>query len=365
MREAWRTMLCIVAAICFAWTTTAIAAGEEGEEPKLKGKPLSKWIAQLNHSNRGLQVRAARTLSEAPKELWAKVIPQLIPLLGNERENLRCWVAQVLGNYGPEARAAVPGLLPLLEGTQFERNRAAAAKALGLILKDAKPGKEVEKVAQALSEKYNEEYDKYSDVRREAVRAIGMIGPAAKTVIPKLHRALIDYRKYSREHQMVRQQASWACGRMGPPAKMHIDRLISMLHQEGHQLPEIAWAIGRIGPVHENVVPNLVDKMEKNMNSPGLVMRSLEALESFGEKSAGSVDFLVYYMKNGRPSTDTLIQTLKTLKAIGSKAKKATALVEQYKDIKEFRPHHQPAASAEQVAEIRRLAAEFLESVKT
>jgi HEAT repeat protein len=259
----------------------------------------------------------------------------------------------------------VPGLLPLLEGTQFERNRAAAAKALGLILKDAKPSEEIDKVAQALSEKYNEEYDQYSDVRREAVRAIGMIGPAAKKVIPKLHRGLIDYRKHSREHQMVRQQSAWACGRMGPLAKEHIDRLISMLHQEGHQLPEIAWAIGRIGPVHENVVPNLVDKMEKNMNYRGLVERSLEALAGFGEKSAGAVDFLVYYMNNGRPSTKTLIATLRTLKAIGPKAKKAVPLVTKYKDIKSYRPHHQPAASEEQVALIRKLATEFLESVKS
>jgi HEAT repeat protein len=364
MRGAWRTMLCVVAAICFAWTTASTAAGDDEAEPKLKGKPLSKWIEQLNHTNRGLQVRAARALSEAPKELRSKIIPRLIPLLGHKRENLLCWVAQVLGSYGPEARAAVPGLLPLLEGTQFERNRAAAAKALGLILKDATPGEEVEKVAVGLSEKYNEEYDKYSDVRREAVRAVGMIGPAAKKVIPKLHRALIDYRKYSREHEMVRQQAAWACGRMGPLAKMHIDRLISMLHQEGHKLPEIAWAIGQIGPVHENVVPNLVDKMEKSMNYGGLVMRSLEALENFGEKSAPAVDFLMYYMKSGRASAEAFIQTLKTLKAIGPKAKKAVPLVTKYKDIKSYSAHHR-RASAEQVAMIRKLAAEFLESVNS
>jgi hypothetical protein len=357
-------MLCVVAAICFAWTTASTAAGDEKAEPKLKGKPLSKWIEQLNHANRGLQVRAARTLSEAPKELRPKIMPQLIPLLGHKRENLLCWVAQVLGSYGPEARAAVPGLLPLLKGTQFERNRAAAAKALGLILVDAKPSEEVEKVAVALSEKFNEEYDKYSDVRREAVRAIGMIGPAAKKVVPKLHRGLIDYRKYSREHQMVRQQSAWACGRMGPLAKMHIDRLISMLHQEGHQIPEIAWAIGQIGPVHENVVPNLVDKMEKNMNSHAMVMRTLQALEGYGERAAPAVDFLMYYMKSGKASTETLIQTLKTLKAIGPKAKKAVPLVTKYKEIKSYSAHHRKA-SAEQVAEIRKLAAEFLESVKS
>ncbi len=365
MSNAWWGVIRIVAVIGLMWTVACFAEDEVKEtEPKLKGKPLSKWIKQLNHSNRGLQVRASRTLSEAPKELWAKVIPQLIPMLGADRENLRCWVAQTLGNYGPAARAAVPGLLPLLEGTQFERNRAAAAKALGLILKDAEPSEAVEKVAVALSEKYNEEYDQYSDVRREAVRAVGMIGPAAKKVIPKLHRGLIDFKKWSREHQMVRQQSAWVCGRMCPLAKMHIDRLISMMHQEGHQIPEISWAIGQIGAVHENVVPNIVDKMEKNMNSHAMMLRSLQALEGYGPKAASAVDFLVYYMNNGRPTTATLIQTLKTLKAIGPKAKKAMAAVEKYKDIKSFRQSNQPAASEEQLAEIRKLAAEFLAAVR-
>jgi len=184
----------------------------------LNGKPLSQWIQQLRSENRGLQLRAARALTEAPENLRPTIVPLLIPVLKSERENDRFVAAQVLGSYGPGARPAVPSLLPLLSDMQFERNRAAAAKALGQILKDAQPDEEVEKVTQALTRKINEEWDAYSDVRREAVYAIGMIGPAARSAIPKLTRALTDVdpvHKLGGERRFVRAAAPWACGRMG------------------------------------------------------------------------------------------------------------------------------------------------------
>lgn len=233
------------------------------ENVQIEGKQLSEWIKQLQSDNRGLQVRAAKILSVVPAELRPIIVPKVIPLLKSERENDKFVAAQILGEYGAIAKVAVPDLLPMLKGTQYERNRAASAKALGQILKDALPSEEVDRVAEALASKFNEEYDQYADVRREAVRAIGMIGPAAKKVIPKLTRALTDYVQYSTEHQMVRQQAAWACGRMGPLAVEHMDRLITMLHAEGEQLPEIVEAIGQIGPINENVINNIVDKMEQ------------------------------------------------------------------------------------------------------
>ncbi|MFC1672433.1 HEAT repeat domain-containing protein, partial [Planctomycetota bacterium] len=165
MRRSWMMGLMVCIAICLA--VSVAPAGEE-EVIKIKGKTLDQLIKQLDSPNRGLQVRAGRALSEAPKKIWEKIVPKLIPLLEADRENLRFIAAQTLGNYGPVARAAVPRLVPLLKGTQFERNRAAAAKALGLILLDAKESPEVTEVAKALVAKFNEDYDQYSDVRRES-----------------------------------------------------------------------------------------------------------------------------------------------------------------------------------------------------
>jgi HEAT repeat protein len=339
---------------CGCACAVSAAAGEE--EPKIEAKPLSQWITQLNDANRGLQARAARGLSEASRGLRPTIIPRLIPLLKAERKNLLCWVAQVLGNYGPEARAAVPDLLPLLKGTQYERNRAGAAKALGQILEDAEPSAQIGEVAEALAAKFGEEYDLYVDVRREAAHAIGMIGPAAGIVIPKLTRALTD------PAGQVRQQGAWACGRMGPPAREHTDRLISMLQQEGQRVPEIVWALGEIGPIHENVIPNIVDKLEKSLNLAwyeGHIFRSVEALGKFGPKSASAVDFLAVFLKSGGYNARILEQTLKTLAAIGPGAQNALEQVRRFKDRKNVElVSNMRGGSHEEIAAIVRAAEE-------
>lgn len=316
----------------------ASIAGAEEQNPKIQDKPLSEWVAQLTDMNRGKQVRAARALSEAPEDVRAAITKRLIPLLRSDRENDRFVAAQVLGDYGPLARAAVPDLLLMLKGTQFERNRAAAAKALGQILKDAKPSKEIDEVAAALSAKYNEEYDNYSDVRREAVRAVGMIGPAAKSVIPKLTRALTDFKQWSQEHQMVRQQAAWACGRMGPLAAEHIDRLIAMMHTEGHELPEIVEAIGNIGAVHENVALNVVDWLEKLGRGGRYGAAKLAgwiALEKLGGKAEPVVPLIARYLREGlrEDPPESYVQWFRILRAAGPKAEEILPKVREWAEV--------------------------------
>jgi HEAT repeat protein len=329
MQRAWMTVSMVCAAACLIGSA---AAGEGEEEVRIKGKTLSALVKQLNSSNRGLQVRAARALSEAPKELYPKIVPRMIPLLEAERENLRFVAAQTLGNCGPLAREAVPKLVPLLKGTQFERNRAAAAKALGQILKDAEPSEEVEKVAQALTAKISSDWDQYSDVRREAARALGMIGPAAKSCIPKLKRVMTDhvgdFKSQFMEHLLARRAAAWTCGRMGPLAKEHIDLLISMMHSERDRNPEVVEAIGLIGPVHENVIPNIMDRIE-SLGRPGdyggWKARAFAALGRFGAKSAAAVPLMRRMLQKttGDTSMTVKIAMVKTLAQIGPAAKEA------------------------------------------
>lgn len=249
--------------MCWIFTFLFIGSTLLVADDMIEDKSVADWIKQLQNPNRGLQLRAVRALSQAPQELRQKLVQELLPILKSERENDRFAAAQVLGEYGPDARVAIPHLLPLLEGTQYERNRTAAAVALGRILKDSSPSEEVEKVVQALIKVFN---DKYSDVRREAVKACGMIGPAAKSCLPHLPARFEDYEWLKdAECFLVRRAAAWTAGRMGKYGECHIDRLIAMMHQYSPVATEFVDAIGEIGPVHENVVPNITDKLEKTI----------------------------------------------------------------------------------------------------
>jgi HEAT repeat protein len=259
-------------------------------------------------------------------------VPLVIPVLRSERENDKFAAAQVLGECGPAARKAVPDLLPMLEGTQYERNRAAAAKALGQIFKDATASEEVDKVVNALVAKLG---DKYSDVRRESVYACGMIGPPAKAFLPKVAPLLQEWHPGHAVYEgyPVRCAAAWAVGRMGKEAAGQMDLLITMLHSDGHVNPNLAWAIGQVGPVQENVVPNLMDKIESAGRAgdyPELKIEAYNALARFGAKSAQAVALTRRLLRDTTypPTPPMRTAMVKMLAAVGPAAKDAAPEIE-------------------------------------
>lgn len=321
------------------------AAGFAGEDAKIKGKPLSKWISQLKSTNRGLQVRASRALAEAPKELHERIIPEVIPLLASDRKNDRAFAAQVLGAYGPAARAAVPHLLPLFKDDQFERNRTSAAEALGYILADAKSDKEVDGAVAALLSVFD---DLYVDVRREAVTACGRIGLAAKACIPHLPDRMEDGKHHAvgdgSANKDVHAAAAWTAGRMGKLSAKHIDLLIAMLHREdrNHRVSErVVTAVGLIGAVHKNVVPNVLDSLEKVIaeGSYGPIPYRMELVKAhfvtlmrFEPKDlAVAVGPMVGHLKKSGPRYDFIaIGAMEVLTRIGKPAaEKAVPMIEE------------------------------------
>lgn len=353
----------------FACLGVLLACGvslAQDDDPAIDGKPLSYWTKQLRSENRGFQLRAAQALSKAETNQMAKVVPQLIPLLQSERENDRFVAAQTLGNYGAISRVAIPELLPLLKGTQYERNRAASAKALGQILKDAEASEEVEKVTKALMDAWD---DKYEDVRRETVFAIGMIGTAAKSSIPRLAERLNDA-------QPVRNAAAWTCGRMGKLAAEHVDRLISIM--QGERYPQIDHffagasyeALGKIGAVHKNVVPNIVNRLEaigagtafhpQHDGKAGRVcyLQGVRALERIGPDAADAVSYLNRVL-SGNPFGDAerSLAIVKALGAIGPAAAEAVPTLQKTADGK-------PPRNDEFSQELPKAAAAAIEAIK-
>ncbi len=322
----------VLAGVCWLALRGGGTCRAEETDPEVEGKPLSQWVKQLRSDNRGLQLRAARALATAPADLRPAIVPLVIPVLRSERENDKFVAAQVLGECGPAARKAVPDLLPMLEGTQFERNRAAAAKALGQIFRDAAPSEEVDKVVNALVSKLG---DSYSDVRRESVYACGMIGPPARACLSKVSPLLQEWHPGHAVYEgyPVRCAAAWAVGRMGKEAAGQIDLLIKMLHSDGHVNPNLAWAIGQVGPVHDNVVPNLMDKIESAGRAgdyPELKIEAYNALARFGVKSAPAVALTRRLLRDTTfpPTPPMRTAMVKMLAAVGPAAKEAAPEIE-------------------------------------
>jgi HEAT repeat protein len=338
------------------------ARGQE-EDPPIGGRPLSELVKQLRSETKGIQLRAAKALVEAPAELRPKMMPRMMELLKSDRENDKYVAAQVLGGCGPAARAAIPDLLPMLDGTQYERNRAAAAKALGLILKDAKPDEEVEKVTKALIAVFE---DKYSDVRREAVTACGMIGPAAKSCIPHLPRRLVDRSLVphpwieQNERMLVERAAVWTAGQMGGLAACHMDRLVGMVH--GDLGADVSEAIGKIGATQDNVVPNLMALVERGnyWDNPAAKEKAFEAMEAFGPKAAPAAPLLDRFLRERtfHGATGNPLRILKVMKGIGPAAKPYEATLKGYVDLKEY-----PGVNGEGLAEMRKAASAALEAI--
>ncbi|MBA4387494.1 MAG: hypothetical protein C0404_05895 [Verrucomicrobia bacterium] len=335
--------------------------GGAGDDLVVDEKPLAQLMKQLRSENRGIQLRAAQSIAKATAELQPKIVPQLIPVLKSERENDRFVAAQVLGDFGPVARASVPDLLPMLEGTQYERNRAAAAKALGQILKDATPSDEVENVTARLVSVFR---DKYPDVQREATKACGMIGPAAKSCIPKLQEPLEFNMGNTQEdfpYRGVRGATAWTLGRMGPLASGYVDRLISQMQSEWMCMPEFVEAIGKIGAIHANVVPNIANKIEKGnwWDNTEFKEKALDALATLGAKSAPAVPLLERYLKEQTFPAGMTVRILKTLQAIGPSAAGIKPVLKEYSELPKYRE-----GSAEDLAAIRKAAAAALAAVE-
>jgi hypothetical protein len=152
---------------------------------------------------------------------------------------------------------------------------------------------------------------------------------------------------------------------MGTLSKDYVDRLIALMHVDGY--PTMIEAIGCIGPVHENVVPNIMDWLEKKgrdwRHSPKSKMAAWVALTKFGEKSAPVVPLLARYLRGGvarEEPPELYIQWFKLVRAIGPKAKETLPSVQKWVNAKKL-----PRGWAkEKLEEVRKEAALTVEKLK-
>jgi HEAT repeat protein len=105
-------------------------------EPSFHGRPFSQWRQDLKSKEVSDRWRAADVMFEfGPAAKHA--IPELIDCLHDEEFRVRIIAAQVLGNLGSEAKEAVPDLVPLLKDENL-KVRGAAEEALNRIDSEGK-----------------------------------------------------------------------------------------------------------------------------------------------------------------------------------------------------------------------------------
>jgi HEAT repeat protein len=120
-------------------------------------------------------------------------VPTIVQALGDPNPAIKVAAVQALAQIGPDAMSAVPSLLPILvRGSQLARVAAAAA-LLNIDLKWAAHSAVAEAITctiPVLIEAVESSGDRVA--RQSAAKALGLIGRDAKAAIPALTRALED-----------------------------------------------------------------------------------------------------------------------------------------------------------------------------
>jgi HEAT repeat protein len=158
-----------------------------------------------------------------------QTVAEWLRRLGDDDWSVRCGAAYALGEIGPPARVAVPGLALALKYDAHPRVRAAAARALGKIGVDARSAAFA--LVEALTDKNREVREAATpaavqpligalqkgdlDIQIRACRALGHIGPPAKAAVPALKALLPD--------SFVRAAALDALNKIDPGATLRLN----------------------------------------------------------------------------------------------------------------------------------------------
>ena len=140
-------------------------------------------------------------------------------------------------------------------------------------------------------------------------------------------------------------------------------------------MPTIVEAIGKIGLVHENVIPNIVDKMEIAANSnwsSGTEMSlwpfgsaAMKALQRFGPKAMSAYPFLIKFLptKTGVNRSRLLVITEVT-RTIGAMGPAAKAAIPQLQVMTIFRNHPHGDNNKARLDNLHKAAKEAIAAIK-
>jgi HEAT repeat protein len=180
-------------------TVRAISAQALGAIKPTDPAVIKAFIGKLHTDDRDFVIRP---LSNAAADARA-AIPDLIEIARDTKQPpVPRWEAiRTLGKIGRDSKPAVPILIGALKDND-ELVREHAAEALG----DIGAPEAIPHLTRALG-------DEAGRVRRDAVRSLGLFGPAAKSALPEAEKLLKD------SEPLVREAARAALRRIDPDRK--------------------------------------------------------------------------------------------------------------------------------------------------
>ncbi len=147
----------------------------QAEAPRVAGRALDGWLADLEAEDATVRLLAVKTLGS----FGAAALPRLVLLLGDEDPAARYWAADHLGNLGEEARSALPALEEARSGAS-----QAVRMAIDYALSRIRPGRpSLEGLLEGVRVPHR-------SVACAAADFLGRIGPPARPALPVLEEVL-------------------------------------------------------------------------------------------------------------------------------------------------------------------------------
>jgi HEAT repeat protein len=309
------------------------ATKEPAQLDKIGGKALEQWVDDLKHADPSIRETALQTIplfgsaarkaapaiidrladGDASVRVYAAIAIGVIPVVGpdqtkavealtkrityEEQGIARFHVIMALGQFGPDAKAAIPGLLNTVRDRTSWEIRKASVFALGRAAAGGKDSPPDQRAFAALTERLNT--DPSFQVRLEATIVVCLLGPPTNPLELKAldtalnqriasrgedeavkiwaHMALMALHKIDEPHLVAiakflkspkvttRTQAIRAFGEIGPLAQSRVPDLINLLEDEEPLVVAAAcWALSEMGPAAQKAERALTDVAEKH-----------------------------------------------------------------------------------------------------
>lgn len=246
---------------------------------------LKSLILDLDSKNEEKQALAAHELGQLGPFAKAAV-PGLIKIVKSDSVAARSEAIVALGNIGPASAAAVPELAKILRGHSVIL-KYNALQALRQIGSDSKPA---EKQIAALLESNN------SYLKVAAARALAAIDPANKTNQDQAIETLLKSLNVSINE--VRADAAEALSEIGEPAVKPLLEKLKAEYKANHtvECQQICDVFAHMGLQGEAAIPTLLKAL--TVKDPSLVWRAANALGAINAKPKEVVPALIPLLSN-------------------------------------------------------------------